>query len=185
MANELYRQSVHLALGVGLALAAALLSRTAFLWLAGLGLVCGVGFVWLSKSNRFLYTLLEREDAAFSGKGVFFFCLGVLLSAALFYEQTSLAILLLAIPDAAATLVGTAVRSPPLPYNHRKSAAGSGAFFISSAIVLSFAGIGLAVLFIAFLLTALESFDYREIPFLDDNLVIPVIAAYLLALAIH
>lgn len=127
--------------------------------------------------------MFEREDAAFRGKGALFFCLGIFLTAVLFWDHASEAILLLAVPDAIATITGTIVKSPALPYNHRKSIAGSFALFLSSVIILSFTLHNLSVFLIAFLLAALESFDYREIPFLDDNLVIPLIAGFLLSLA--
>jgi dolichol kinase len=183
MANELYRQSIHLFVGVIAAVGAFFLPRTVFLWIAGILTLVTLFIVYaMYREFRWLYALLEREHVAFKGKGAFFYMLGIFLTALLFWEHAGAAIFVLAIADAAATLIGTLFRSPKLPYNHRKTLLGSLAFFLGSVLVLSFASPGLAVLFIAFLLTALESFDYREIPFLDDNLVVPVVAAYLLSL---
>ena len=182
MVNELYRQTVHLLIGCVSALAAYLLPKAVFLWLFGLIFLVSIGALLFFKQElKSLFQLFEREHAAFKGKGAIFFIFGIWVAAALFYEQAPLAILVLAVPDALATIVGTRVLSPKLPYNHRKSYAGTAAFFLSASIVLSFQYQELAVFFIAFFLTAIESFDYREIPFLDDNMVIPVVCAYLLS----
>jgi dolichol kinase len=183
MANELYRQAIHLVGGLAAALGAFLLPQSVFLWISG-AVVAAVLLIILffRPEMKWVYTVLEREHAAFLGKGALFFTLGIFLTALLFWEQAPFAILLLSIPDAVATIVGTLFQSAKLPYNHRKTLFGSGAFFVSCAIVLSVRYPVLAVFFIAFFLTALESFDYREIPFLDDNIVIPVVSGYLLSL---
>lgn len=183
MANELYRQTIHLAVGLIAGICAFFLPKAVFLWLSGILTLIALFVVYaMYKEFRWLYALLEREHVAFKGKGAFFYMLGIFLTALLFWEHAGAAIFVLAIADAAATLIGSLFRSPRLPYNRRKSVLGSLAFFLGSVLVLSFANPGLGVFFIAFLLTALESFDYREIPFLDDNLVVPVVAAYLLSL---
>lgn len=183
MVNEFYRQSVHLSVGLVAGIAAFMMPKHLYLWIAGLLTALTLFIVYaMYREFRWLYALLERENVAFKGKGAFFYMLGILLTAVLFWEHAGAAILVLAIADATATLAGTLFRSRRLPYNRRKSTAGSGAFFVSSTLVLSFVQPGFGVFFIAFLLTALESFDYREIPFLDDNLVVPVVAAYLLSL---
>jgi dolichol kinase len=183
MANELYRQGIHLLVGALAAIAAFALPKTAFLWATGLLLVLIlVGMFAMPRALKWVFIVLEREHVAFKGKGGFFFVLGLFLTGLLFYEQAGWAILVLAIPDSIATIIGTLFHSPELPYNHRKTFLGSGAFFVSALLVLVFAHQGLEIVFIAFLVTALESFDYREIPFLDDNLVIPVITAWLLSL---
>ena len=182
MANEFVRQSVHLGIGVLAAIGTLLVDRTTYLIVCGLAVVGAAFFVLLAfaRSKRLAATL-ERDHAAFRGKGAIFFGLGVWLTALLFWEHAALAILLLAIPDALATMAGVLVKSGPLPYNHRKSWGGSAVFFVSASILLSVRYPELSIFFITFLLTALESFDYREIPFLDDNLVIPLVAGFLLA----
>jgi dolichol kinase len=183
MVNELYRQVFHLVVGLVAAVAAFVLPRTVFLWLVGILLAAVlVCIVAMKRNMNWIFLLLEREHVAFKGKGGLFFVLGLFITALLFYDQAGFAILVLAIPDAVATIVGTMFHSPELPYNHRKTFFGSGAFFLSALLVLIFAHQGLGIVFIAFFVTALESFDYREIPFLDDNLVIPVITAWFLTL---
>jgi dolichol kinase len=183
MANELYRQGIHLVAGILAALLAFFLPKAVFLWCMGL-LLAGtlVVILFFTREVSWLYKTLEREHAAFLGKGALFFILGIFLTGLLFWEHAGVAILMLSIPDAAATIIGSMFPSPKLPYNHRKTLLGSGAFFLSGVLVLAVAQPGLSIFFIAFLLTALESFDYREIPFLDDNIVIPVITGYLLTL---
>jgi len=181
MVNELYRQLVHLVIGLLFAAAAFFLPKSAFLWVSGTLLVVFVLMIlFLREELSWLFSALEREHAAFTGKGGFFYFLGAFLTGLLFWEHAAMALLVLAIADSAATIIGTLYRSPSLPYNHRKTLVGSVSFFVVSSLVLSIEYQVLHIFFIAFLLTALESFDYREIPFLDDNLVIPVVTAYLL-----
>lgn len=184
MVNEFYRQTVHLACGTVAALCVLAISRSAFLWVWGLFLLLGAVLLFISPS--FLasaWGTFERSDVAFRGKGALFFLFGIWLTGLLFWGSAFGAILLLAIPDALATVLAPLVRSPRLPWNHRKSVFGSGSFFVSALIILFFlAPVGAAFL-LAFLLTAIESFDYREIPFLDDNLVIPIVAGFLLQFA--
>ena len=184
MANELYRQTVHLICGIAAALSVLVLSKTSFLWFWGLFFVAATLLVlFASPSLTWAWKLFERSDAAFQGKGGLFFLLGIGLTGALFWETAFGALLLLAIPDALATIFAPLVHSPKLLWNHRKSVFGSTVFFVSALIILLFiAPIGAAFL-VAFLLTAIESFDYREIPFLDDNIVIPLVAAFLLQFA--
>ena len=181
MTNELYRQGIHVAVGLAAVLTALFLPKSAFLTL---WLVITVGFLLaitvFAGPLRFVFATLEREHAPFRGKGGVFFFLGILITAALFWDNVVLALLLLAFPDALATAFAPLIASPALPYNKRKTVWGSTVFFISASLILSVWFQQLAIFFIAFLLTALESFDYREIPFLDDNLVIPIVAGFLL-----
>jgi dolichol kinase len=183
MVNELYRQSIHLITGIVAAVAAFLLPKSVFVVITGLIALVAVAIaIFFQKDLKRFLGMLEREHIAFKGKGLVFFALGVFFTAVLFWEHAGAALLLLAIPDAAATVVGSLFRSPELPYNHRKTYLGSGIFFVCALVIFSFIHFSAGILLAAFLLTALESFDYREIPFLDDNLVIPVVAAYLLTL---
>ncbi len=181
MANEFYRQIIHIGVGLTAVLGAVFLTRGQFLLLWGAVTVAYILSITLLKHQlRFVFAVLEREHAPFSGKGGLFFFLGVLFTVILFWDDAVLALLLLAIPDGLATLLAPLVKSPPLPYNHRKSVWGTTVFFVSAALILSTHFQQAAIFFVAFLLAAIESFDYREIPFLDDNLVIPVVAGFLL-----
>jgi dolichol kinase len=181
MTNELYRQGIHIAVGLAAVLSALLFSQAVFLYVWS---AVTIGYVLIitvfARAFRGLFIVVEREHAPFVGKGGLFFLIGILGTAALFWENAVLALLLLAIPDALATALAPLVRSPALPYNKRKSLWGSTVFFVSASLILSVWFQQLAIFFIAFLLTALESFDYREIPFLDDNMVIPLVAGFLL-----
>lgn len=181
MTNELHRQGIHFTAGIVLAGLAATLTKGIFLTVVGIATLLGVLFlIYFPGWYKRFFGDVEREHTAFRGKGAVFFAIGVLLAALLFWEHAPLAILILAIPDVAATLFGAAFQSPSLPYNRRKSVMGSAVFFVSTSLLLSVRYQELTIFFIAFLLTALESFDYRDIPFLDDNMVVPVVAAYLL-----
>jgi dolichol kinase len=181
MVNELYRQGVHVGVGLIALITALVLPQKGFLILWTLVTLAYVFVISVAAGTiKWLFIHLERERVPFKGKGGLFYFLGILITAALFWNDIVLALLLLAIPDALATALAPLIRSPPLPYNKRKSTWGSAVFFISASLILSVWFQQLAIFFIAFLLTALESFDYHEIPFLDDNLVIPVVAGFLL-----
>lgn len=181
MVNELYRQGVHIGVGLIAIATALVLPQKGFLLLWSLVTIVYIFIISVGAGSlKWLFASLERERIPFRGKGGLFFFLGVLATAALFWNDIVLALLLLAIPDALATALAPLIHSPPLPYNKRKSAWGSAVFFISACVILSVWFQQLAILFIAFLLTALESFDYHEIPFLDDNIVIPLVAGFLL-----
>lgn len=184
MTNELYRQTIHLVCGITAALSVLMLTQSLFLWFWGVFFVASLVFVIFAPPSLFwAWKLFERNDVAFRGKGGLFFLLGLWLTGVLFWESAFGAIVLLAIPDALATMLAPLVRSPRLPWNHRKSVFGSAAFFVSALLILFFlVPVGAAFL-LAFLLAAIESFDYREIPFLDDNIVIPLVAGFLLQFA--
>lgn len=169
--------------GISAAIGAYLLPRPLYLGIAAAGVVLALLVaIFMVGKLKWLFVLLEREQVAFKGKGLVFFALGVFLTALLFWDYAGVALLLLAIPDAAATIIGSMFHSAELPYNHRKTYLGSGVFFACALVILSFVHFSAGIFLAAFLLTALESFDYREIPFLDDNMVIPVVAGYLLSL---
>jgi dolichol kinase len=180
MTNELYRQAVHLVTGVLAATCVLLLSRPVFLLVWGALVLLAVLVAAVpSLASGHLWSTFERRDVAFRGKGALFFLLGIWLTAAAFWEHAFPALLLLAIPDALATALAPFVHGPRLPWNHRKSVWGSSVFLASAfAILLPFVPVAGAFL-IALLLAAIESFDYREIPFLDDNIVIPLVAGFL------
>lgn len=181
MANELYRQTVHLVCGITAAVSALFLSQTVFLLFWGLFFVATLILIMYAQpSLAWAWKLFERQDVAFRGKGALFFLLGIWMVAALFWEEAFAAILILAIPDALATMLAPYYRSAKLPWNHRKSVFGSTVFFVSAFLILIFIIPFLGALLAAFLLAAIESFDYREIPFLDDNVVIPLVAGFLL-----
>lgn len=180
MVNELYRQSIHLGTGFVFAILATMLSKEAFMWVAAVGVLLSVIVLFFADSLASIFSVLERSNSAFRGKGLLYFMLGVFFVSVLFWEQTALSILVLAVPDSIATIAGVLLKGPSLPYNKRKTLFGSLAFFFSACVVLSFKFHLVAIFFISLLLTALESFDYHDIVFLDDNIVIPVVAGYLL-----
>ena len=160
MANELYRQAIHLSGGVLVAIAAFLLPQQLFLWLIGLCLLAWLVIIlFFADHFTWLFSLFERSSASFTGKGALFFGLGCFATGLFFWEQAGWALLSLAIPDSLATIIGKIYRSISLPYNHHKTLLGTTTFFITCFIILSVHISFIAAALIAFLLAALESFD--------------------------
>lgn len=107
------------------------------------------------------------------GIGAIWFATGVLLAFALVHSFAILAeiFFVLIIGDSVATIAGSSIKSPKLPYNRKKSITGFTAIFLSSAlfgfIVLGFTGIAMALI-------GAFAESISQYPF-DDNLVIPLI----------
>jgi dolichol kinase len=109
------------------------------------------------------------------GIGAIWFATGVMMGFALVHSFSVLAeiFFVLIIGDTLATIVGSSVHSPKLPYNRRKSLAGFMAIFIGSAIfgffILGYEGIAMALI-------GAFAESISQYPF-DDNLVIPLLMA--------
>ncbi len=117
--------------------------------------------------------------------GEIYFPMGVILSAIIFLPHNMLAfqfgILIMAIADAMAALIGTSWGRHSFPVlKGKKSIEGSVSFFITSVIIWWFfhKQADYALLLIPFLLTCIEFF----LLFGLDNLVLPAAAAYLFTL---
>ena len=115
------------------------------------------------------------------GIGAIWFATGVLMAFALVHSFSMLAeiFFVLIIGDSLATIVGSSVRSPRLPYSRKKSFAGFMAIFLGSALfgffILGYEGIVMALI-------GAFAESISQYPF-DDNLVIPifmVIGSYLI-----
>jgi dolichol kinase len=115
------------------------------------------------------------------GIGAIWFATGVLLAFALVHGFAILAeiFFVLIIGDSLATIAGSSIKSPKLPYNRRKSVAGFTAIFLSSAlfgfIIMGYAGIAIALI-------GAFAESISQYPF-DDNLVIPllmIVGSYLI-----
>lgn len=107
------------------------------------------------------------------GLGAIWFAAGILIALGIVNSISFLAIIIFVttIGDSLATIFGSLVKSPKLPYNRKKSVAGFLAIFIFSGI-FGFALIGLQGVGIAFLSAVLESISMHP---LDDNFILPVI----------
>ena len=65
MANELYRQTIHLVIGLVAGISAFFLPKAVFLWVAGFFTAVTLFIVWaMYKEFKWLYSLLEREHVA-------------------------------------------------------------------------------------------------------------------------
>lgn len=107
------------------------------------------------------------------GLGAIWFAAGILIALGVVESTPLLAIIVFTttIGDPLATIFGSVIQSPKLPYNHKKSIAGFlGIFLFSGAfgfIVIGYMGIGIALL-AAFV----ESLSFHP---LDDNFILPVV----------
>lgn len=106
------------------------------------------------------------------GIGAIWFATGVLMAFALVQSFSMLAeiFFVLIIGDSLATIVGSSVHSPRLPYSRKKSLAGFMAIFLGSALfgffILGYEGIVMALI-------GAFAESISQYPF-DDNLVIPI-----------
>jgi dolichol kinase len=107
---------------------------------------------------------LERNDAPF-GQGAMWLALGALVAVSFLGQRDAGAVLgSIFIGDAVATIVGIEYGRTKLPYNSKKSVAGSVAYF-AAALAVSFPFIGVWALPTSFIAAAVESLP-RQI---DDN----------------
>jgi len=111
----------------------------------------------------------ERTNVPFVGWGSACYATGVLIAAVFLpsADQVAAAIIILALGDAASTLVGMRGKIK-LPYNKKKTLEGSAAFFIASLTGYLFAGP--MILPVALAGALMESLD---LPF-DDNITVAV-----------
>jgi dolichol kinase len=170
---EVRRKLFHMFMGVMMALLLSLdrtLGITAILVLFFWGVP---NFIYAKKRRipitlKRIMEILEREDKR--GEGSLIYVLGCLLTALFFPNQYAIpGILVLAISDALATLVGTCFGK-----RKGKTLEGSLAFFISATIIIAFFGT-LARAVIAAFFVALIEFIVRE-----DNFFVPISTAFLL-----
>ena len=117
---------------------------------------------------------LERESTPL-GIGAIWLAAGLLLAVGIVRNLEVLAIIIfiLMVGDSLATIIGSSVRSPKLPYNRRKSVAGLLADFVPAA-VFAFVLLGYAGIVFAAVGSVVES--AARYP-LDDNYMIPLVLA--------
>ncbi|MEM7817117.1 MAG: hypothetical protein QXZ20_04340 [Candidatus Aenigmatarchaeota archaeon] len=125
------------------------------------------------------FKTLERPNS-FPFKGAIEFGLGCFLATILFKENIAIAaIAVLALADSASTLVGYYFGKYKLPINKKKSWEGSVTFFLISFFILNFFT-NIYFAFVFALITALV----EALPYLDDNLSIPIALGILMTLAL-
>ena len=87
-------------------------------------------------------------------------------------DQLVPALAVLAVADAAATLVGVHLGRHTVPWSPYKTWEGVAGFFVSAAGVLAF--FSSSWLLVAACATVIDSADYTDFVFLDDNVLIPL-----------
>ncbi|MEM0159091.1 MAG: dolichol kinase, partial [Thermoplasmataceae archaeon] len=107
------------------------------------------------------------------GLGAIWFSAGLLIAAGTVTTTAMLAtvVFISTIGDPLATIVGSNIKSPRLPYNKRKSIAGFSAILISSALFAYFM-VGAYGISLGVLSAVLESLSLHPI---DDNFLVPTV----------
>lgn len=119
----------------------------------------------------------ERKNVLFPGFGSATYALGVLIPLILLDNVNEIAaiIFILAVGDGISTIAGRPGKIK-LPYNNKKTAEGTAAFFLSSLPAWLF--IGEAIVIVAALSAIAESLPLK----FDDNLTVPIVATAILLL---
>jgi phytol kinase len=116
-----------------------------------------------ARASRLLLSL-ERKNAVF-GQGAMWLALGALIAISFLNRNEAIALLAsIFMADAVATLVGTRYGRHALPYNRKKSAEGSAAYF-AVALLVSFPFLGYAAVLVALVAATVESLP----ALVDDN----------------
>jgi len=197
---EVRRKLLHITTGMGFAFSVKLLLQnySALAIAFALALCVLSGFVvslsykksLLTPASAFplslLYELIEtfereEEKKKIPGKGVFMFFLGAILTIIIFKSISivTASILIVALGDGTSTLIGLKFGKRPLPYNKKKTLEGSLAF-----VIFGFAGALTQVSPVQAFLGTLAAMLVESLPMkIDDNLMIPVVAAAVMTLA--
>lgn len=181
--GEFGRQILHA--GMGLLISAGIfimgIAMTTELTLAGS--VIGLFIVHLKAAGKSVPVIDElllryERDGVLPGKGSLYYAIGILFALGLLRDDPSAAIaaiLILAIGDGLATIVGSSLGRHRIPWNRRKTVEGSVGFGIGAAcsiLVLP----SLATIAACIAAAALESLDID----IDDNLTLPVVTSLVL-----
>jgi len=140
--------------------------------------------------NKFLYKISERTGKIFLP--IFYFFLGILFSLIFFGPQIAVfSVIALTIGDSMSTIVGKQFGRRKLFYNKDKTNVGTIACFLATAaavyVFLYFfpAGQILPNLFTLIILTAGVAAIVESLPFLNDNISIPLVVGFALWLAVN
>lgn len=178
MDKETKRQAVHFLVCMAALATVLLFSRTWLLAVAFSVLLVGSLLINMTMRNSKIHLVewfvneFEREGVRLPGWGSACLATGVLILAAYVREPAGIAVglVVLGIGDGVSTLVGRR-GSHNLPWNRKKTAEGTLAFFAGSLAAWIFIG-PLSVL-LAAICALTESLDLG----IDDNLLIPVVCA--------
>jgi len=181
--GELGRQFLHAGMGVLISIGILVMGIAMTTMYTLAGTVIGLFIVHLKAAGRTVpiidQLLLRYErDGVLPGKGSLYYAIGILFALGLLRDDPPAAIaviLILAIGDGLATIVGSSVGRHRLPWNRSKSVEGSIGFAIgaaSSLLVLP----SLATIAACIAAVVLESLKIE----LDDNITLPVVTSLVL-----
>ncbi len=189
--REIKRQVFHL--GFGLVIAVLFYYEILSPLALFLGIICGVILSFLSKRVRVplissFLDQMEREEArkTFPGKGVIFYCVGVLLAMQLFEKDIALAsIMILAFGDSISHLYGEKFG------RIRNAISGDPGKLLEGTFAGAVAGALAAAMFVPFpeaflgslaaMLLEVVKIDFNDLT-LDDNLIVPLVAGTVMVL---
>ncbi len=190
---EIKRQTVHMLTGILLAYAIYFFDKTTAIAVL-IGIVA-VGYMLskIAKKTRipvidWILDCVERkkDSKKFPGKGAFFFNLGALLSIIFYGKDIAfMAVLVLAVGDAATTIGGKLFGKTSHIHSKRKTLEGSGFGMITAFLALFFlTPLGAFNSFlVAIVFGVVESFIIKIGSYeIDDNLVIPIVCGLVLFL---
>ncbi|MCK4550945.1 MAG: phosphatase PAP2 family protein [Candidatus Aenigmarchaeota archaeon] len=189
---EIKRQAVHMLIGTLLAYAIYFFEKTTVIaFLIG---IVAIGYLLskIAKKTRipvidWILDHVERkkDSKKFPGKGVFFFNLGALISIILYGKDIAfMAVLVLAVGDAATTIGGKLFGKTKHIHSKRKTLEGSGFGMITAFLALFFlTPMGAFNSFlVAIVFGIVESFIIKIGTYeIDDNLVIPIVCGLLIS----
>lgn len=180
---ETRRQLFHAVFGILIAMSIYLLKEFSLIFLITLLIVAIVSSYLEKRGSRipaitWIINTFGRSKEI-PAKGVIFFIMGALLTFLIFpIEVVVPALIILSLGDSFATMIGKQYGKRKIFYNKEKSWEGTLAGIFAAFIGVSFF-VGLNVAFIASLIAGIfESIDFK----VDDNLVIPLAAAFVISL---
>jgi dolichol kinase len=188
---ELRRQIAHLLLGVMIVFLIELKLMTAHLLFVILMVGAAISLIYKYKPIPVIHEILvwlERPQdlATFPGKGPFFLVLGSLLSMLLFpIDIAKAAIMVLAIGDSVSHIVGRYFGKTKIPFSKNKKMEGT-VVAIAFSVLGALLFVDFPSAFIASLITMSVEAIYPEAvaKYLDDNLLVPLLAGGLMMLLI-
>ncbi len=188
-AREIGRQLVHMAFGVTLVvlIRSTVIAPWMLLLLAAIGGILSLLHVRFGiRPFARIISVLERpsDRASFPGRGILFYLLGSWIVLTVFpLGVASAAILILAFGDGTASLLGKSLGSTPIAYNAHKSWEGTFGGIVMATIAAGFFFPWWIAFVSSLMAMLLETFPLRiKGRPLDDNLILPFVAATVIVL---
>jgi dolichol kinase len=157
-------------------------SKWFFLGILGVGLL--ISLIMERTRLPFLSWFLDRYDKTTDvvpGQGPITFFTGTLLAWFIFGSDIALlSVVALSFGDPVAYVFGKSIKGPRLPWNKRKTVAGSLAFLISPMAIVSIIWGPVPGVIVGVVGSIAESLPFPNKFLSDDNIVIPVVVAVVL-----